>query len=206
MEENKKINNKKLTDGVLLCAGYSTRMKPLILAKELLPVWDVDNKKFKNIIDKNLENLLSNFSRVFVVSRIDKDDLNNYIIKNYSNVKLVFQLEKIGTGGALYYTRDLLNDYFYFQFGDLYIDKNNFKNFVNSFYSVKEKIDVYSAIVKVNKDIAKRCAIVDTKNKKVFEKPHDKKVLEELVLNNNKYFIEVGAYIMNKRILFSKSV
>ena len=211
-----------IKQAIIPLAGLGTRLLPLtsVFAKELLPingkpgveyildecidagikevVFIISNKK--KIIKKYFYN--DGFFKKIIKKKKDKRIAEEYkkILKYKRMIKFVYQNKPLGTGDAVYKTKNLIKDKYFLMLlpDDLIIKKNCSKSMISIF---KKKKCSVMASMKVEKKTVKRWGIFSKKNdldkknfyiKDVVEKPSIKNAP-----SNNAV---IGRYILPKKI------
>ena len=125
MSRNRKIQT--LKQAVILCGGYGKRLGP-ITKKIPKPLLKINNQPFLKYL---LEYLIRyNFKKVLILSYYKKKNFlkfkqeidNN--IKKKLNIELIFEKEKLDTGGAIKNCYDKLDRSFLVINGDTYFNIN----------------------------------------------------------------------------------
>jgi D,D-heptose 1,7-bisphosphate phosphatase len=112
---------------VILIGGLGTRLGALTsnVPKPLLPV---GNRPFLEYL--LFEAARFGFKRVLLLAGYRAEQVNNYIVESKIDQVLNLRIQVLaedkpaGTGGALWFARHLLNDYFYLLNGDSWFDFN----------------------------------------------------------------------------------
>ena len=110
-----------VNQAVILCGGLGTRLRPLTydIPKPMIPFGD---KPFLEIlVDYFKAHGIEKF--VFCTGHLHEHIENHFGNGSQYDVEIVYsvELEPLGTGGALLNARHLLDQQFYFAFGDSYL-------------------------------------------------------------------------------------
>ena len=211
-----------IKQAIIPLAGLGTRLLPLtsVFAKELLPIngkpgieYILDEcieagiKEVVFIISKKKQMIKNYFYNDSFYKKIIKKKKDPRIIKEYKKIlkykkmiKFVYQNKPLGTGDAVYKTKNLIKDKYFLMLlpDDLIIRKNCSKSMISIFK--KHKCSVMASM-KVEKKTVKRWGIyskevnLDKKNfyiKDVIEKPS----IESAPSNN----AVIGRYILPRKI------
>ena len=179
----------KINEVMILAGGLGTRLRPVVseVPKVLAPVSD---KPFLFYI---LDFWIKKGINKFVICIGYKGDLVKNVIKNsiYKNiVKLSYETQKLGTGGAILKAVKLIeSDDFLIQNGDTFIPIN-----LDQVYSIRKKIKdkaIFMVLIK-QKDVSRYGAFTLHKN-------HHVSLTKGI--RNNKKLINGGIYVCNKQKL-----
>jgi len=168
---------------VILAAGEGKRLRPLTSTKpkSIIPIAN------KPILQHIIENLRCvNIKDIIIVIGYHSEKIENYFgsgEKYKVNIEYVKQYEQLGTGNALLYTKDFVNEQFILLHGDIIFHKNILKDLV--------KAKKPTMIVK-HVENCKDFGMVIIKNRKVID------IIEKAVTQNG--YINTGIYLLNKKI------
>ncbi len=175
----------KSLKAVVLAAGEGKRLRP-ITATRPKPLIQIGRKR---IIDYLIEDLReAGFGEITIVVAYKMEEVTSYLEDMNYNVEIVVQKGKYGTGGALTFVKDIVEDEFLLYFGDVLTTHQNIKQVVGR---AKKTGKMTLGLVRVNRpELYGIVSLSDKKIVDIVEKP--KKPVGNLALS--------GVYMLNSSI------
>lgn len=176
---------------VILVGGEGNRVSSITNGKSKAELKLHKNKK---ILDFQIEQISKLNKKIILLSNSKFKSLNNYISKKYNNldITIINEDKKLGTAGSLASLRKFNFKYFIIIYGDL-IFNVDLKKIVQ--FHQKKNSECTIVVHPNNHPYDSDCIEIDdkAKSKKIFFKPHSKKIIPNLCL--------AGINLINKNLL-----
>ena len=187
-----------ITQAIILAGGFGTRLQKVVsdLPK---PMADINGKPFLEYLFNYLEKY--KIKKVILSVGYKHEKIIEYFGDNFKNIKIKYAVENqpLGTGGAIKFTLDKINDNNFFLInGDTFFDVN--LNQLSNFHSDK-KADI-SLSLKPLSDFD-RYGAVEIDNNNRIKKFNEKKYQKHGLINGGVYAINKNIFNKTEKTKFS---